>query len=78
MGYQSQAFGKVFKHLERFSSIFMQAHAKRDLYDTLLMIKETSRDVEGCRGISRINVESSQIHRELVGTSRDVAGSSRD
>ena len=31
----------------------MQARIKRDLYDTLKMIKETSRNVDGFRGISR-------------------------
>ena len=38
------------KYTKKFSSIFMQVRAKRDLYDISRMIKV---DVDGFRGISR-------------------------
>ena len=43
------------KHSEEFSSLFMQAYAKGDLYDTSRTIKV---DVDGPHGISRENTES--------------------
>ena len=73
------------KHSKRFSSIFLQARAKRVLYDTSVMIKEdknnvltfnqdlagSSRDVEGSRG----KISKAKFHREL---SRDRRGTSRE
>ena len=65
LDYQSQVFEKI-------SSIFMQARAKRDLYDTSRMIKE---DFEGCRWILRNLKDKHSVlecHRELVAISRDL------
>ena len=68
MDYQSQAFKK-------FSNIFIQARAKRDLYDTSRMIKG---DFKEHRWISR-DLEDKhsmlEFDQDLAGTSRDVNGS---
>ena len=53
------------KHSEKFSSLFMQARTKRDLYDTLRTIKV---HVDGSREkIPRANnfTESSRVLREM-------------
>ena len=51
----------------------MQVRTKKDLYDTLRMIKGTSRDIDGFRGISRAKT----VDWNLIKTSRDVEGSQR-
>ena len=56
---------RFFKHSKKFSSIFMQVRAKRDLYDTSRMIKGTSRDVEGKNS-------GLEFDQDLTGTSRDI------
>ena len=71
--YQSQAFKDIFQAFRKFSSIFMQAHAKRDLYDTFWMIKGTLRYVDGVRRILKVKNSVLEFDQDLASTSWDVA-----